>query len=287
MGQSQSEDEHPSQTSSEGDAQNSFDDQDLGEPIVGGDDDDDLPRSFATAPISLTNQVKPMVSSEEPLPLPSMGQSKPETVPTQFKWTHGGEQVFVTGSFNKWQGKIVMKQNEAGEFTLVLNILPGVHQYKFIVDDVWRLNPDSPTIEDSSVTNNIIEVKRAVFEENSDTFRDSDDEEEYDDEGRKLFYGQRVKAADGKVPKMPPHLKNPMLDAPPPPPPGDSLELPLPEYVTLNHLYVYNNDSLDQQDVLVTAITQRFKTKPHASLKSKFVTTIYYAPKPKLPSLDL
>lgn len=27
-----------------------------------------------------------------------------ETVPTAFRWTHGGSEVFVTGSFNNWQG---------------------------------------------------------------------------------------------------------------------------------------------------------------------------------------
>jgi len=275
--------EAPSQTSSEGEARGAYDDPDADHFIEDAEDEDQ--RSFP-GPISLTNQVKPMVSTEEPLPLPFMGFTKSDAVPTQFKWTHGGKQVFVTGSFNRWQGKIPMKQNEAGEFTVVLNILPGLHQYKFIVDEAWELNPDNPTVEDSSVTNNIIEVKRSVFEDNSDTFQDSDDEEEYDEEGRKLFYGQRIKAADGKVPKIPPHLRLALLDTPPPLPPADSLELPIPEHVTLNHLYVYNTDLLDK-DVLVTAITQRFKPKPFASLKSKFVTTIYYVPRPKLPSLDV
>jgi len=297
MGQTPSEEEHPSQTSSEGDVHDSpYDEQPENQnsesidPQPREEEDDEAgdglvtrtgPYSSSSPPITLTNMVKPIVQDEPPtMPLPT---PKPiETVPTEFKWSHGGDEVFVTGSFNDWQGKIRMTPNEIGEFMLVLNIPAGTHQYKFIVDEEWRLNPDSPTVEEQGVTNNIIEVKRAVFEDTSVPFLDSDDEEEFDDEGRKLFYGQRMRTTDGKVPKMPPHLKHPMLDAPPPPPPGDRYELPTPEYVTLNHLYVYNTDMSDQ-DVLVSAITQRFKTKPFASLKSKFVTTIYYAPKPAPP----
>jgi len=120
-----------------------------------------------------------------------------------------------------------------------------------------------------------------MFEDVAAPFLDSDDEEEYDDENRKLYYGQRMRTTDGKVPKMPPHLKYPMLDSPPPPPPGDRYELPLPEYVTLNHLYVYNTETPDQ-DLLVSAITQRYKTKSFAGQKSKFVTTVFYSPKPKI-----
>jgi hypothetical protein len=35
-----------------------------------------------------------------------------ETVPTTFKWSHGGAAVFLTGSFNNWQGKIPMTRSD-------------------------------------------------------------------------------------------------------------------------------------------------------------------------------
>jgi len=289
MGQNpSSESDHPSQTSSEEDVQDSpYDDQnnesmDSRDPRDEDDEEDVNESAFGSSPppLRLTELVKPIVQErDEPQKLQTAG--KGELVPIQFKWNHGGEDVYVTGSFNDWQGKWKMKQNEAGEFTLLVHMQAGIHQYKFIVDEEWNVNPDEQTIEDQGVTNNIIEVKRPVFvvEDASLQRVDSDDEVEYDDEGKKLTYGQKVRVVEGKVPRMPPHLKHPVLDAPPPAPPGDRYELPLPEYVCLNHLYLYDTETTDSE-VLVTAITQRFKTKPFASLKSKFVTTIYYAPKP-------
>eukprot|EP00456_Euglypha_rotunda_P082688 TRINITY_DN8148_c0_g1_i6.p1 TRINITY_DN8148_c0_g1~~TRINITY_DN8148_c0_g1_i6.p1 ORF type:complete len:210 (+),score=29.83 TRINITY_DN8148_c0_g1_i6:118-747(+) len=190
MGQTTSEQEEPSQNSSDGDVQ----DSPYEETNTGGDttdvrqkeDDEEFPGPGSPyrgspPPTSLTNMVKPILQDEPPL-LPQPAPKPVETVATQFKWTAGGEEVFVTGSFNDWQGKVRMNRNEAGEFLVVLNITPGIHQYKFIVDEEWRLNPDCPTVEDQGVTNNIIEVKRTYFEDVAMPFLDSDDEEEYDDE---------------------------------------------------------------------------------------------------------
>jgi 1,4-alpha-glucan branching enzyme len=52
---------------------------------------------------------------------------------------HGGNEVYVTGSFNAWQGKILMYPNEDGEFTLLIDIPPGTHHYKYIVDQEWSV----------------------------------------------------------------------------------------------------------------------------------------------------
>ncbi len=48
-------------------------------------------------------------------PSPTPQAPKIETVPTAFKWIHGGSEVYVTGSFNNWQGKILMYPNEDGQ----------------------------------------------------------------------------------------------------------------------------------------------------------------------------
>ena len=49
-----------------------------------------------------------------------------ETVPTAFKWSHvngnSPEEVYLTGSFNNWQGKILMYKQEDGEFALIIDI---------------------------------------------------------------------------------------------------------------------------------------------------------------------
>jgi 5'-AMP-activated protein kinase regulatory beta subunit len=206
-----------------------------------------------------------------------------ETVPTTFRWSHGGTQVFVTGSFNNWQGKITMPPSEEGkDFVLVIDIPPGVHQYKYIVDEAWRLDPDMPTCINQGVVNNVIEVKRPVFEDTraewGAALAESDDE--LDENKQKITYGHRTPTQDDYVKdplKIPPHLGQVLLNSPQVS--VDPLVLPLPHsHVTLNHLYVYSGANTDAS-VLVTGITQRFKLKAFASLTPKFVTTVYYSPK--------
>jgi hypothetical protein len=61
----------------------------------------------------------------------------------------------------------------------------------------------------------------------------------------------------------------------------DPYVLPAPQHVTLNHLYVYGyGKTPGESELLVTGITQRFKTKSFAHSQPKFVTTVYYSPKP-------
>lgn len=52
----------------------------------------------------------------------------------------------------------------------------------------------------------------------------------------------------------------------------DPYLLPVPQHVTVNHLYVYQEGrSKVKSDVVVLGVTQRYK--------SKFVTTVYYKPR--------
>lgn len=154
-------------------------------------------------PASLTDRVKVLVKDKQQetslkKPIPSEVKSQPiETVPTAFKWSGGGERVFVTGSFNNWQGKIMMHKNEDNpqEFVLVIDIAPGLHQYKFIVDDDWRINNDLPTVGSGQEKSNVVDVKRPVFEHTASPFDDSD-EEDVDENGNKLKYGQVIPGAE-------------------------------------------------------------------------------------------
>eukprot|EP00897_Mesotaenium_endlicherianum_P000804 jgi/Mesen1/10724/ME000090S10182 len=61
-------------------------------------------------------------------------------VPTRFTWPHGGRHVYLCGSFTRWQETIPMSPVEGAPsvFSTVLNLPPGYHQYKFIVDGEWR-----------------------------------------------------------------------------------------------------------------------------------------------------
>jgi len=84
-------------------------------------------------------------------------------VPVQFRWHHGAQrEVYVVGSFSNWQTKIRLTREEDGLFGTVVQIVPGIHQYKFIVDGEWRCAQDQPRCLDSvGNENNCIEVEEA------------------------------------------------------------------------------------------------------------------------------
>eukprot|EP00538_Stauroneis_constricta_P014386 CAMPEP_0119560830 /NCGR_PEP_ID=MMETSP1352-20130426/15985_1 /TAXON_ID=265584 /ORGANISM="Stauroneis constricta, Strain CCMP1120" /LENGTH=181 /DNA_ID=CAMNT_0007608891 /DNA_START=160 /DNA_END=701 /DNA_ORIENTATION=- len=69
------------------------------------------------------------------------------TVPTVFRWEHGGRQVYITGTFNGWSRQIPMHRS-GNDFTYIHNLKRGKHAFKFIVDDEWRFAPDQPTVAD-------------------------------------------------------------------------------------------------------------------------------------------
>jgi hypothetical protein len=55
-------------------------------------------------------------------------------------------QVLLTGSFNDWnEGELQMKKVEGG-WALDYVIGPGDHQYKFIVDGAWMVDPKNPMV---------------------------------------------------------------------------------------------------------------------------------------------
>ncbi|KAL9390507.1 hypothetical protein Peur_019112 [Populus x canadensis] len=58
----------------------------------------------------------------------------------RFVWTHGGRNVFLSGSFNRWGELIPMSPVEGcpNVFQAIYGITHGNHQYKFLVDGEWR-----------------------------------------------------------------------------------------------------------------------------------------------------
>jgi 5'-AMP-activated protein kinase regulatory beta subunit len=109
-------------------------------------------------PTKLKDEVLQMVAGDQ---YNNQSDSKEESslVNTTFVWKHGGKEVFLTGSFNQWLGKIPMKRTSTGEFTLSIDVPTGRHHYKFIVDDKWRFSPDQETeIDGEGRINNVLEV---------------------------------------------------------------------------------------------------------------------------------
>lgn len=65
----------------------------------------------------------------------------------QFELTVGpGKAVFVAGTFNKWSPTANrMRDNPgSGHCKAILNVTKGRHEYKFIVNGVWALDPKYP-----------------------------------------------------------------------------------------------------------------------------------------------
>lgn len=98
-------------------------------------------RSPSTAPTPLKENVLACLAdqgADAGIDSPVNGQSGPpgDLVPSVFTWSYGGENVYITGSFNQWKCKIPMQRSTV-DFSVIIEVPPGVVQYKFIVDDEW------------------------------------------------------------------------------------------------------------------------------------------------------
>ncbi|KAL3911956.1 MAG: hypothetical protein SGILL_007078, partial [Bacillariaceae sp.] len=215
-----------------------------------------------------------------------------DTVPTVFRWEHGGRQVYITGTFNGWSRQIPMHRS-GNDFTYIHNLKRGKHAFKFIVDDEWRFAPDQPTVADiEGRINNFIDVtdfkaytgdrefekEKAAAEYGyvgeeipADTASGDESDDETDlskrpDRDGEVF-SQNMPDMDEytkEPPPLPPHLRHIILNKPPQL--QDTAALPVPQHVALNHLYC----TAIKDNMMVLGITQRYKTK--------FTTTVYYSP---------
>ena len=239
-----------------------------------------------------------------PLDLASISAFEEDSVPTVFRWEHGGRNVYITGTFNGWSRQIPMHRS-GNDFTYIHNLKRGKHAFKFIVDDEWRFAPDQPTVADiEGRINNFIDVtdfKAYTGDKEFENERHADhcsraaaqakkqaskasasDEESSSAGGTKKAGGKGGKGLadmDGEIyghsmpdldeytkepPPLPPHLRHIILNKPPQL--QDTAALPVPQHVALNHLYC----TAIKDNMMVLGITQRYKTKS--------CTTVYYSP---------
>ena len=187
-----------------------------------------------------------------------------DTVPTVFRWEHGGRKVYITGTFNNWKDsdeKWEMHRSR-NDFQFITDLPRGQHMYKFIVDGEWRFAPDQETLADEQGTiQNVVDLSnfRRDLMEQENVF---DYDGQYDDES---LYGQHIPALHEytKEPALlPPHMRHIILnqhlqDKPP-------RAMPIPQHVTLNHLYC----TAMKGGLVVLSTTQRYR--------EKFVTTVSY-----------
>lgn len=182
-------------------------------------------------------------------------------VPTVFRWELGGGAVYITGTFNGWSRKVPMVRS-GNDFVYIASLARGKHAYKFIVDDEWRFAPDQPTVTDAAGNiNNYIDLA---------TFHAELDEPPMPaarrDSPTNMTYGHDLPDEDEYTREphlLPPHLRLIALNAASPDA-CDSMQLPTPAHVTLNHLYC----TAIKDALMVQACTQRYRRK--------FTTTVFY-----------
>uniref|UniRef100_A0A8C9CJX0 5'-AMP-activated protein kinase subunit beta-1 n=1 Tax=Phocoena sinus TaxID=42100 RepID=A0A8C9CJX0_PHOSS len=191
--------------------------------------------------------------------------------PTVFRWTGGGKEVYLSGSFNNWS-KLPLTRSH-NNFVAILDLPEGEHQYKFFVDGQWTHDPSEPIVTSQLGTvNNVIQVKKTDFEVFDalmvDSQKCSDVSElsssppgPYHQEPYVWKPEERFKAP----PILPPHLLQVILNKDT----GISCDpalLPEPNHVMLNHLYALSI----KDGVMVLSATHRYK--------KKYVTTLLYKP---------
>lgn len=238
-------------------------------------------------------------ASQEPSKPVATGQpiknANVKEIPTIITWSQGGNNVFVTGSFNDWRHNIKLNKS-TNDFTTVINLTPGTHKLKFIVDDEWKCSNDFSTATDPDGNLvNYIEVCEdddcsSIGKESLDSigFLSNTPPGEYSDEipGYLLAYAHSLRVveknlrnspvsddpfehqecmAEEQPPSLPPHFENVILNSQFVPK-EDNRVLPVPNHVVLNHLYACSI----RDGVMAVAGTTRYR--------KKYITTIYYKP---------
>ena len=74
----------------------------------------------------------------------------------------GSSKVSLVGNFNAWnKNKHPMKNDGNDIWTKTVMLPPGIHEYKFYVDNKWKQDPTNQRLISNpfGTMNNIIEVK--------------------------------------------------------------------------------------------------------------------------------
>ncbi|KAL0210501.1 hypothetical protein RCL1_004937 [Eukaryota sp. TZLM3-RCL] len=195
-------------------------------------------------------------SYEEPLG-PTFPNEIPESTPrfpVTFRWPFPGQVVYVAGTFTLWDTrKIRLRPGPDRVLQLDLRLPAGRWQYKYVVDTEWRYSPSEPTVRDSlGNVNNVMNVVPPPATSTSLL-------------PKPVLFSQNAPSVPTKAPPMlPPHLSKTVLNSNVPEN-TDPLLLPLPQHVSINHLYMW-----PRRAVLMLGTTSRYKAKT--------VTTVLYKP---------
>jgi hypothetical protein len=136
-----------------------------GSPIVSPVDDSAIPLGSLDADALLPRPGSVLSSTaedDELAPEFEGNEGKPQ-VPTLIEWAGGGDRVYVTGTFTGWNRKFRLHRNGPSKkknvLSAIVNIAPGTHHIKFIVDGDMRTSEMLPTAVDyTNILVNYLEV---------------------------------------------------------------------------------------------------------------------------------
>lgn len=73
-----------------------------------------------------------------------------------------GCQVFVAGTFNGWDpaANPMMDNPDSGHYQAAIRLPPGRHEYKFVVNGEWWVNPKCAVCvtNDQGIMNSVIQI---------------------------------------------------------------------------------------------------------------------------------
>jgi 1,4-alpha-glucan branching enzyme len=72
-----------------------------------------------------------------------------------------GREVFIAGTFNDWDpSKTRLTESDAGVYRISIKLPAGRHEYKFVIDGCWQIDPENPgsLLNDFGGLNSVITV---------------------------------------------------------------------------------------------------------------------------------
>ncbi|XP_059447211.1 sucrose nonfermenting 4-like protein isoform X2 [Corylus avellana] len=94
-------------------------------------------------------------------------------IPVRFVWKHGGNSVYLSGSFTQWSQLVPMLPVEGCDnvFQTVYGLMPGYHQYKFYVDGQWRYDESQPYVPGEYGVVNTVLLATDYMDVDNEAFR--------------------------------------------------------------------------------------------------------------------
>ena len=81
--------------------------------------------------------------------VPAAGEAPPVYVQFRLE-AQGASSVALAGTFTGWKPEYSLRQTAPGEWTVLVPLEPGVHDYAFVIDgERWVADPHAPQVDDS------------------------------------------------------------------------------------------------------------------------------------------